>query len=474
MKNKIPNSMNPKIYLAGARAKLNALFARGLIAYVSALLLIVLTVGLAVFLFINSAVPNTITIVSGPDGSMFGTISEKYKKILARQGIKLRVIPSDGSRDNLKKLADPKIKVDVGFVQGGEANDFDISNLVSLGSISYQPLMIFYRGEPKKLLSDFKGKRLDIGQKGSGTHALALDLLKVNGIEPGDGAILVNTVSGDFVKALTENRVDAIFLMSDSTSIEMMRTLLHTPGVHLFNFTQADGYTRRITYLSKLDVPRGMFDFGRDIPSEDMHLIGPTVELVARDNLHPALIDLLLETAREVHSPAGIFKKSGEFPVPLEREFSISPEASRYYASGKSYLYRTFPFWLASLINRSIAAILPIAILMIPGLKIIPGIYRWRMRSRVYRWYRALFALERDTFNPSMDARKREELLKRLDHIERAVNKIIVPASFGDLLYALRGHISFVRDRLLSGKSVSPQDTEQQSKAAAVETSNGG
>jgi TRAP-type uncharacterized transport system substrate-binding protein len=469
MKNKIPNRINPKIYVAGVRAKLNALFARGLIAYVSAFLLIVLTVGLAVFLFVNSAVPNTITIASGPDGSMFGTIAEKYKKILAKQGIKLRVIPSEGSRDNLKKLADPKIKVDVGFVQGGESKDFDISKLVSLGSISYQPLMIFYRGEPKKRISDFRGKRLDIGQRGSGTHALALNLLKVNGIEPGGDTILLNTVSGDFVKALTEDRVDAIFLMSDSTSIEMMRKLLHTPEVHLFNFAQADGYTRRITYLSKLEVPRGMFDFGKDIPSEDMHLIGPTVELIARDNLHPALIDILLETAREVHSPAGIFKKSGEFPVPLEREFSISPEASRYYASGKSYLYRTFPFWLASLINRSIAAILPIAILTIPGLKIIPGIYRWRMRSRVYRWYRALFALERDTFNPSIDAKKREELLKRLDHIERAVNKIIVPASFGDLLYALRGHISFVRDRLLSGKSISPQDMDPQSKTATTD-----
>ena len=457
MKNKVPNSLNPKIYIDRALEKLNELFARGLIAYISVILLIVLAIGLAVFLFINSAVPNTITIAGGPEGSMFRTIAEKYRKILAREGIKLKILPSEGSRDNLIKLTNPKIHVDVGFVQGGAANDFDISNLVSLGSVSYQPLMIFYRGEPKNLLSDFKGERLDIGQKGSGAHALALALLKVNGIEPGDDTTLVNTVSGDFAQSLTENRIDAIFLMSDSTSIEMMRKLLHTPDVHLFNFTQADGYTRRITYLSKLEVPRGMFDFGKDIPSEDMHLIGPTVELIARNNLHPALIDLLLETAREVHGPAGIFKKSGEFPVPLEREFSISPEASRYYASGKSYLYRTFPFWLASLINRSIAAILPIAILMIPGLKIIPGIYRWRMRSRVYRWYRALFALERETFSLSMDEEKREELLKRLDHIERAVNKIIVPASFGDLLYALRGHISFVRARLLSENLYSPR-----------------
>lgn len=464
MKNKIPNRFNPKIHLAGALAKLDALFARGLVAYVSAVVLVVLAISLAVFLFINSAVPTTITITSGPEGSMFRTTAEQYRKILAKQGIKLRIIPSEGSRDNLKKLASPEIHVDVGFVQGGEVDDFDIGNLVSLGSISYQPLMIFYRGEPKKLLSEFKGKRLDIGQKGSGVHTLALALLKVNGIEPGDDVDLVNFVAGDLAKALTEDRVDAIFMMSDSSSVELMRKLIYTPGVRLFDFTQADGYTRRITYLSKLTLPRGTIDFGRDIPPEELNLVGPTVELIARNSLHPALIDLLLETAQEVHSPAGIFKRSGEFPVPLEREFRISPDAVRYYDSGKSFLYRNFPFWLASLINRSIAAILPIAILLIPGLKIIPVIYRWRMRSRVYRWYKVLFMLERDTFSPSMDEEKRVELLRRLDYIERTVNRIIVPASFGDLLYALRGHISFVRARLLSEKSSRPPDMESQEK----------
>lgn len=440
--------------------RLNSLFARGLVAYVSAIALIVLAVSLAVFLFLNSAVPNTITITSGPEGSMFGYTAEKYRKILAKEGIKLQILPSDGSSDNLRKLANPKIHVDVGFVQGGEVDGVDISKLVSLGSISYQPLMIFYRGEPKRLLSDFKGKRLDIGQKGSGAHTLALALLKLNGIEPGVDTILLDTVPGDIDRALTEDRIDAIFLMSDSTSMDMMRKLLRAPGIHLFNFIQADGYIRRITYLSKLELPKGIFDLGKDIPAEDMHLIGPTVELIARENLHPALIDLLLETAREAHSSAGIFKKSGEFPAPLEHEFRISPDATRYYASGKGYLYRTFPFWLANLINRSIAAILPIALLLIPGLKIIPTIYRWRMRSRVYRWYRVLFELERDMLNPSIGIKKREELLRRLNHIEKTANKIIVPAAYGDLLYALRGHISFVRERLLSENPASEHDTQ--------------
>ena len=443
----------PKIFIARMLAKLNALFGRGLVVSVGAVLFLSLIASAVVLAFMNSAAPNTLTITSGPTGSVFQKNAEKYRKILAREGVTLKILPSEGSMDNFKKLSDPKVAVDVGFVLGGEVNGADIGKLVSLGSISYQPLMIFYRGEARNLLSDFKGQRLEIGQDGSGTHSLALTLLKANGIEPDGGTVLVDTVSGDPAQALLENRIDAIFLMSDSTATDVMRQLLHTPDIHLFNFTQADGYTRRINYLNKLELPKGALDFGKDIPAEDLYLVGPTVELIARDSLHPALSDLLLEAAREVHGAPGIFKRRGEFPAPLEHEFRISPDASRYYASGKSFLYRTFPFWVASLIARTLAVVLPLALLLIPALKIAPAIYRWRIESRIYRWYRALLELERDAFKPSVDPKRREELLRHLDHIENTVNKIVVPASFGDLFYGLRGHIGFVRDSLLSQQS---------------------
>ena len=450
----------PKIYLARALARLNALFGRGLVLSISVILLTVLALSIAAVVFVNSAAPNTITITSGPSGSAFQKNAEKYKKILAREGVTLKILPSEGSVDNVKKLSDSRVAVDVGFVLGGEVSGADIENLVSLGSISYQPLMVFYRGEGRQLLSDFKGQRLDIGQEGSGTHSLALALLKANGIEPNGDTRLLSAVSADSVNALLENRIDAIFVMGDSTSTDSMRQLLHTPEIHLFNFTQADGYVRRINYLNKLELPKGSLDFGKNIPAEDVSLVGPTVELIARSSLHPALSDLLLEAAREVHSTPGLFKKRGEFPAPLEHEFRLSSDASRYYASGKSFLYRTFPFWVASLIARSLAAIVPVALLLIPALKIAPAIYRWRIESRIYRWYRALLELERDAFEPPVDPKRREELLRHLDHIENAVNKIIVPASFGDLFYGLRGHISFVRGSLLSRNASEAADTK--------------
>jgi TRAP-type uncharacterized transport system substrate-binding protein len=443
-------AVRPKIYFARMLAKLNGIFGQGQVVSVSVILALGLAVGAATLMFMNFGAPNTITITSGPKGSSFERNAERYKKILARDGVTVNILPSDGSRDNFKKLSDPKVAVDVGFVLGGEVNKADTGNLVSLGSVSYQPLMIFYRGDPKKLIADFNGQRLDIGEDGSGTRSLALTLLKANGIEKGGSTSFVNTASGDEVRALLENRVDAIFVMGDSTSSDMMRSLLRTPGVHLFNFTQADGYVRRINYLNKLSLPKGSLDFGKDIPPEETTLIGPTVELIARDSLHPALSDLLLEAAREVHGGSSLFRKRGEFPAPQEHEFRISPDASRYYTSGKSFLYRTFPYGIASVIARIIAFVVPLALLLIPALRMAPAIYRWRMESRIHRWYRALLDLERDAFNPSVDPKRREDLLKHLDHIESAVNKIIVPASFGDLFYGLRGHICFVRNTLLS------------------------
>lgn len=415
-------------------------------------LVIGLTVLVAGIAFLHSAAPNSITITSGPPGSSFNRNAEKYKKILAREGVTLNILSSEGSTDNLKRLASPQFKVDVGFVLGGESQDARTDGLMSLGSVNYQPLMIFYQGEARQLLSEFKGARLDIGPEGSGTRNLALALLKANGIEPRGVSTFIEVDSQDPEGDLKKKTIDAIFIMGDSSSSDLLRTLLRTPGIQLFNVTQAEAYSRRMGYLSKLVLPKGSLDFGKNVPNEDLHLIAPTVELIARGSLHPALSDLLLEAAREVHGGPGLFRKRGEFPVPLEHEFRLSPDAARYYASGKTFLYRTFPFWVASLIARALAVIVPIALLLVPGLKIAPVIYRWRVESRIHRWYKVLLDLERDAFSSTGSA-SRADLLGQLDHIEASVNRIVVPASFGDMFYGLRGHVDYVRHRLQAEQS---------------------
>jgi len=439
--------------VAQLRARLVAVSWRDLAITLGPILLLSLAGIWFAVRFVRPAPPKSVTITTGPDGSMFRIAADKYRSILARNGITLKMLPSDGSVENLKRLNDRSVQVDIGFVQGGVAPDVDADGLVSLGSVFYEPLAVFYRDKrPVYRLSQFSGKRLAIGTEGSGARALASTLLKANGIESGGRTALLNLGGEDAAQALTEHKIDAAFMMGDSATPSLMRKLLQTPGIRFFNFTQAEAYVRRFRYLTQLELPMGALDLGKNSPAQNLHLIAPTVELVARENLHPAISDLLIEAARQVHGTATVLQHTGEFPAPLEHEFRISPDATRYYKSGKSFLYRVLPFWLASLTDRTMVLLVPIIVLLLPGLRLVPSLYRWRIKARIYRWYGALIGLEREALQTSLPDR-REEMLKRLDDIEKGVNTMKMPVAFADQFYVLREHIRFVRDRLTSDAS---------------------
>ena len=398
--------------------------------------------------FVRPAPPDTIIITSGAEGSTFRTSAERYQKILARNGVKMEILPSEGALENLKRLSDPNFKVDVGFVQGGLSTGMNTDDLVSLGSVFHEPLAVFYRSAvPIDRLSQLKGRRLAIGHEGSGTRFLVLTLLKANGIEARGPTLLLDLGGEAAVQALLKHKVDAVFLMGDSATPANMRKLVRTRGIRLLDFVQADGYARRFRYLNKLELPIGSIDLGENIPEKDLFLIAPTVELVARSDLHPALSDLLIEAAREVHGHASLLQRAGEFPAPLEHEFPISDDATRYYKTGKGFLYRYLPFWLASLADRTTVVLVPIVLLLIPGLRLVPALYRWRIKMRIYRRYGELMAVERGMLEQPTPE-QRTELLKRLDTIEQQVNSIRMPLPFADQFYVLRQHIIFVRERL--------------------------
>ena len=262
----------------------------------------------AIYWFIHSAPPRILTITSGLSGSAFERNAEAYHVILARNGVTLKILPSQGSLENLQRLENPASGVDIGFVQGGVSDGTNIQKLVSLGNISYEPLLVFYRGSNSiRLLSELEGKRLAIGSAGSGTHSLALTLLQTNGLTTDGVTKLLNLDADDAAQALFAGTVDAVFMMSDSASSQTMRTLLRSPGVQLLDFEQADAYTRRFNYLNKLRLPEGSIDFGKNLPPQDVWLIGPTVELVARPDLNAAVSDLLLDAASEVNGKASMF-----------------------------------------------------------------------------------------------------------------------------------------------------------------------
>jgi TRAP-type uncharacterized transport system substrate-binding protein len=430
----------------GFKAKLRLLSWRGLF-YRWLPLLLVLVGG--VLLVQKLMHPATIRILSGPNESSFRRHAEKYKAIIERHGVKVIVLPSHGALDNLKQLADPKGVADVAFVQGGLSDGLDTSHLFSLGSMFAQPLMVYHRhGKPVEVLSQLKGKRLAIGPEGSGARTLALKLLKANGMD-GPPTVLHELAGEEAANELIAGRIDAAFMMGDSATPAIMRKLRENDGIEIANFRQADGYLRQFRFLSKLTLPEGAYDLGKNEPPETLTLVGPTVELVARNNLDPALSDLLIGAAREVHGGAGMFRNAGEYPAPLARDFPISPDAERYYKSGTQFLYKTLPFWLAKLLARLVVVVLPLLVILIPATRLVPAAYKWLMRSRIIKWYGAMMNIERAMLaRPPAD--EQDMLLRRFEAIEKAVNEMKAPASFGDQLYVLRDHVRLVRDRLVA------------------------
>jgi TRAP-type uncharacterized transport system substrate-binding protein len=402
---------------------------------------------------LQPALSTTLTISSGPQGSSFWNAAQQYKEILARNGVTLHVVPSLGSLQNLERLATPGSHVDLGFVQSGVkslpsvvAPDTQNAGLMSLGSISYAPLFIFYRGPVLTRLSQFKGKRLAIGGEGTSMRQFILLLLKANGVTPGN-AQLLPIANEHAVESLINDQIDVAFLTGDAAEQEVMGQLIHTPTIRLFSFTQAQAYTRRFPFLTQIEVPMGALDLGENIPSEATDTVATSVELLARDTLDPALVDLLVEAAGNVHGGASLIQKAREFPSAVAHDFPLSPDAARYYKSGKSFVYRTLPFWLANLTDRFLVLIVPIIVVLIPALRFVPPLYSWRIRSRLYRRYGELMALERDALE-DRSPRKRVEITERLNEIENAVNKLKIPLAYADQRYLLRVHISYVREQI--------------------------
>jgi TRAP transporter TAXI family solute receptor len=401
--------------------------------------------------FMHAAPPKVIRMVTGPDGSNYRSTGEKYKKIIEGHGVKVELVKSQGGLENLKQLADPRQHIDIGFVQGGLVDGLeglDISKLVSLGTIMTQPVTVYYKlPDPIERLTDLRGKRVAIGPEGSGTRALALKLFKANDLD--DKSVAMSPEAAEeAAKALTSGQIDACFLMGDSTAPKVAKGLREAPGVRLMNFRQADGYVRRLKFLSRLTLPEGAFDLGKNYPPETVSLVGPAVELIARNDLHPALSDMLISAAKEIHGGPGMYRAAGEYPAPREHEFPISDDAERYYKSGGQFLYKKLPFWLASLVDRVLVVILPLLVIVVPATRIAPSLYRWRVRSRIYRWYGALMAIEREMLSGERTPEARARIGKRLDEIEHAVEDLKTPLSFADQLYVLRDHVASVRRRL--------------------------
>lgn len=428
--------------------KFSTLSLRDLLVALGPTVALVIVACVAAWLLVDPAPPRKVVLATGQENSAYEEFGRQYAKALAKNDIKVTLVPSLGSQDNLQRLIDGK--VDIAFVQSGSTNETQAQHtgLVSLGSLFTEPVWLFLRDSVKvDNLTQLRGLRINLGPEGTGVPRLFKQVLDVNGVEPNELKIsaLENTPA---TMALLDGSIDGL-VFSSAPEAPLIQMLLQTPGIKLFDFTQAEAYTRRLPFLTHVVLPRGIVDLGRGIPARDYQLIAPTATLVARDDLHPALIDLFVQAATEIHGGAGWFQQQGQFPTPRYSEIPVAHEAARFYRDGPPFLQRYMRFWLANLFERMWVVLVPLLALLIPLSKVVPPVYVWRIRSRVYRWYGQLRVVEQE-----LEAHRGEsgqvlpDLLRRLDDIERRVNQTSVPLAFADQLYELRSHINFVRQRV--------------------------
>ncbi|HEX9718523.1 MAG TPA: TAXI family TRAP transporter solute-binding subunit [Ramlibacter sp.] len=412
----------------------------------------VLAVGLLVlaYLWLDPAPPKRVTLATGPAQSAYEEFGKRYRTALAADGIEVVLLPSQGSSDNLRLLREGK--ADVGFVQGGsnERATTEESGLESLGSLFVEPVWLFYReasarkaGSPIAALTQLEGLRLNVGTAGSGVPRLMDKLFEANKID--ERRISTSELEQTpATVAFLAGELDAIVFASAPESL-MVQMLLQTPGVKLMDFAQSEAYSRRFPFLTPVVLPRGVVDLARDLPPADLRLVATTTALLTHEKTHPALLQLFAQAARDIHGPAGWFNRAGAFPALEHSEYPVSREAERAIKGGQPFLQRYLPFWLANLVERMWLALGIIIAILLPLSRIVPPLYEFRIRSRVFRWYGQLRAIEAqmqaEPGNPA-------QLARELDALEDKVGRISVPLSYADELYALRNNINLVRRKL--------------------------
>jgi TRAP-type uncharacterized transport system substrate-binding protein len=413
----------------------------------------VAAIACAAAVILRSVPPRTIVMATGPEGGAYFEVGKLYRVALG-DDVEVRLVPTAGSPENLALLLDPHSGVSVALIQGGTVGAEDTSDLESLGTLFYEPLWWFRRSEIRDVgVAGLLGRKISIGAEGSGTRALALELIKRIGIEGQLSEVLALSRQVSAEKLLA-GEIDVAFMIAAWDS-PVVQQLLADERIGIASYPRADAYVALYPFLNKVLVPRGVRDLAKDRPPDDVILIAPKASLVVRKDLHPAIQYLLLNAATQIHSGPSIFQHAGQFPAAEAVDIPLSNEALRFYKSGPPFLHNYFPFWMAALIGKLIVLI-PILAVLYPIMKSLPHLYDWVMRSKILRMYGELRLLEDEMTGARSTGRDIGEMIARLDRLQGQANHLRMPVAYVSMLYDLRHHIDLVRERLAVGPDRKP------------------
>lgn len=399
--------------------------------------------------FIQPLPPRRIVLAAGPEGSALYALGQRYRAILAKSGIALEVRATRGAGENVGLLAGGAPSVDAAFLVAGTVPQIEAARIENISNLSYAPLWGLMRGSSKvDSVAELRGKRIAVGAPGSGIEAALAPLLAATGITP-DNTTLLRLPADDSLRALAKGEVDVVF-HGEGLRDKEFQEVLRLPDIRLIDFPRADAYTRRFAYLVRLDLPEGTLDLARNIPGRDLRLIGSTLMIAARADLHPTVVELLVDAARESSGVGGVFEKRGEFPnmTPVD-DVPVSAHAVRYARDGPSLLRRYLPLWLAGLLQRAFTLAIPLIAVVLPLMRFLPAVIRIVNRRSIFRGYADLRHVEHG-LQARAPAAPVDDLLEELDRIEAMVvgaRKSVLRASE---LYTLRVHLRLVREAVLA------------------------
>ncbi|HST09663.1 MAG TPA: TAXI family TRAP transporter solute-binding subunit [Terriglobales bacterium] len=394
-----------------------------------------------------------------PEGTLNAELAKRYREILARDGVDLKLVPAAGAVESVARLRDPKSGVSVALIPGGITTKQDSPELVSLGTLFYQPLWVFSRDHLLKRHKQLRDLRISVGPEGSSSRALALDLLGQRRMIDMKSTALSSFTPSESAQKLIQGEIDvAIFL--EGWESPAVQQLLKAKNVTLENISRADAYASLFPFLNKLVLPAGVVDVVEPRPPTDTVLIAPKSSLVIRKDLHPAIQYLLLEAAVEIHSTPGMFRTVGQFPAPESIDLPLSPHALEFYKAGAPFLQRHLPFWLALLIEEPVVWLIPLFIVLFPLFRLAPSAYDWFERRRVYKLYGELKRLE-DEMLLAAPSGSHQDYVERLNRLEGRASHLSVPTPFRPLVYGLRLHIGMVRQQIEKYIPPEPQSSRR-------------
>ena len=418
------------------------------IAVLSLLVIIVVGIGLyATYQFVDPAPPDRIVLATGADGGAYQRYGQAYARRLAAEGFEVELRESAGSAENLAWLRGDS-GVDVAFVQSGLAEGEDDGAVLALGSLYLEPLWLFVRADLEfSSVLDLGGARVSIGEEGSGSRAVAQRLLSAHGYGD-DAASFLALPQADLVASLASGDIDAAFVVGAPTS-DIINELVTSDAARLVSLRRSEAYARRFGYLKSIDLPAGVLDLERDLPPEDVHTVATTAMLLARSDLHPSLVDLLLIAATDIHGGHGLLAERDTFPSPRYVDFPLSDDAERHFRRGPPFLMRYLPFWAATFVDRMWVMLFPLLGLAIPLFKLVPPAYQWQVRRRFLRLYAELESLDPNV-RPVADDEDLAKRVERIDWLEGEAAVTHVPKEYKDALYKLRRDIDLIRRQLVA------------------------